>query len=306
MKKHLMIIIAVCLVMVLITTGCPKKKSNPVAPGATATVGFQACAATPTVIPTASGLVISNYETTSNTNALGGYWFTIDDCADGGASWVWPKAGAEGGTFTMSSPGENGTCGYAMHMSGVVEPYNGSTGYQYGFIAMATQMTATSGTNCTPMDISMWTGISFYYKQGPTDSGNPYKVLVAYTSNGVGALVCPTPGATAAPPSNGVENPPTCTDDAAACQCGTLDSYADYEWEFAPGSTWTQLQVPFSDFTPPSWAGSANPGPPATITPVLQNAKQIAWQTFNNPGIVANGGAAYNVDLWIGEVILYK
>jgi len=263
---------------------------------------------TKTVVPSSYGLLIDNCDGGTNVNALGGAWFTMNDCNYGGDSIVWPVPAAMNGTFTMDSPGVDGA-GYAAHMTGTVNPYNNATGfgYQYGFIAMGTASNSLALTSCQATDWSIYTGIQFYTKIGPNDNGQyPYNVIIPYTANGASAIVCPTPGILYlyGSTTSGEENPPVCTDNANACQCATLDNYAfaDYECQFQPATTWTLEQIPFSAFTVPAWAIADNATTPSTITPVLQNAKQIVWQTTYLPG----AGSSYNCDLWIDEIILYK
>jgi len=299
MKKYLILILVVILAIGLIGISCKSgSKTTPTAP-----------------TPTPGPKVIDNFTSASNANNMGGYWFTVDDCADGGASIISPTAGSEGGTFfKVPVTDEPNGQAFAAHLTGTVIGYNTNTklGYEYGFLEMATQFSALAGattltTGCSPTDISMYNGVQFYAKIGPYDtSGGAYKVEIAYTQDGASGLECPTPGVI---PNDGggEENPPTCTQPQSACQCTSLDSNGDYCYTLPTlTGTWVLVTAPFSQWTPPSWAASKNPAPPSTITPVLKTAKQIAWQTLNNPSpTTGNPPGSFNVELYIGGLELY-
>jgi len=293
------------------TSATPTATST-VTPTATATVTSTASATvTPTATPTPK--VIDNFSSASSTNNMGGYWFTIDDCAYGGDSIISPMAASEGGTFFKTAGGANGEA-YAAHITGTVTGYNTTTkaGYEYGFAGLGTLLSAFAGattltTGCSQTDISMYTGLSFYAKAGPYDSGNPYEVVIAYTMNGAGAVICPTPGVISNN-GRGIENPPSCTDDSpGACQCASLDSNGDYYYALpALTQTWVLVTAPFAQWTVPSWAALTNPVPPPTIRPVLKNAKQIVWQPLNYPNPTqGTPPGSFNIELYIGDVELY-
>jgi len=300
MKKYLIFILVVIVAMSLIGFSCKSSsKTNPTAP--TATPGTK---------------VVDDGSSASNANNMGGYWFTINDCADGGASTVSPTAGAMGGTFFKVSAGTGVNFSYAAHMAGSVNIDNGTTGYIYGFIGMATQFSGLAGattltTGCSPTDLSSYTGVQFYVKLGPTDGGQPYKVILAYTDNGAGAMECPTPTSMCPGGGNGCTHDPTCTDNAAACQCASADiqAFGDFQNQLgsissapAATTTWQLETIPFSNFSEPTWDTSDT----EPISTVLKNAKQLAWQTVTNPGPCGSClGADYNVDLYVGDVVLY-
>ncbi len=302
MKKYLIILLALFSLAALVVNGCTcKKTQNPVQSGSTATpttpTGPVACSPAKTPVP-GTWLLIDNCDQGSNSDALGGYWFTICDCAAGtppapngaGNSTVWPVAGSMGGgPFMMSYPGAGG-CGYAARITGTV---NGAAqgGYTYGFIGMACQTSSLAGSICQGMDWSPYTGIQFYAKTGPTDSQEGYSVIIPNTGDGVASL------------SNAVSGN-ICTDAAAASSCASTTAYND-PWVsniFPPNSTWTQYTIPFTDFgTQGAWGNYIALLGPSTDVPKhgIYDVKQLQWQTIGRT-------YPFNVDLWVDEIILYK
>jgi len=248
-----------------------------ITPTLTVTPGPPACP-TKTPVPSSYGLLIDNCDQGENKNALGGSWYTFNDCSNGGNSQVWPISYPMGGSFKMDYPGI-GNCGYAVHMTGTV---NGASqgGYQYGYIGLGTDSNANASSQCMGADWSAYTGIQFWTKAGPADSGYGYKVVIPYTADGASNTL-----------AAGAGN--TCTDSQYAVSCITLDNYSDNQYVFTPPTTWTQLTIPFSAFAGPGW------GTTPAIATVLKDVKSLQWHTYNETSY------PYNVDLWVDEILLY-
>lgn len=106
--------------------------------------------------------VISDGESNSNqvntVQGRGGYWYAF---ADNQGSTVTPMPGAQGGTFTMTEGGANGTK-YAARMTGTVgggDPVY--VGIGFNFVDPKGQY-----------DASKYKGISFWAKKGPGSLSN--------------------------------------------------------------------------------------------------------------------------------------
>ncbi|MCE5300056.1 MAG: CIA30 family protein [Spirochaetia bacterium] len=269
MKQKVTFLVVVMFLFAWI--GCNKSSTTPTEPDgtmATATVTgtiTQTFTITPTFTATHEPL-IDDCEDNDNTDEWGGYWVTFDDQANAGTSYVWPwsdpYATSHGLTpmlFEMSAGGYNSS--YAAHITG----YTTST-YQYRFIGMGCQLTATAGSSggCHDVDISNFTGISFWAKGDATN----YIVMIPYT--------------------------PSYPD--MTCDSASLVAYADYGYKLtAVPTTWTQYTIAFTQFTQPSW-GSIHPA----LTTVLQHAKQIQFKTDDPPSAHDAG-----VDFWVDDVTFY-
>jgi endoglucanase len=98
-----------------------------------------------------------NNQVADANRALGGYWYTFSDKA---GSSITPKAGAEGGKFTMSPGGANKSQ-YGANMKGKV--------------AVGDIVYAGMGLNFVdpkgPYDASKFKGVSFWAKKGPGSTG---------------------------------------------------------------------------------------------------------------------------------------
>jgi endoglucanase len=143
MRKICWLLIAILLLP--IAGGCTKR--NPAAP---ANLFMQA--ATPVPTPASNLVLIENGEDGDNQNALGGYWYSYDDSANGGTSVVVPKP------FIMTiSPGNgaNGSAGYVAITATV------TTTYTYGFVGVGTGMSATSGGL---IDLSAYQGLRLFIR----------------------------------------------------------------------------------------------------------------------------------------------
>ena len=105
----------------------------------------------------------------------GGYWYTFVD--DAGSSVV-PEAGKNGGTFTMTPGGANGTK-YAAHMSGTVGGGNAVyVGMGFNFVDPKGQY-----------DASKYKGITFWAKKGP-GSADKVKLKVPDKSTDPDGKIC--------------------------------------------------------------------------------------------------------------------
>ncbi len=246
-------------------------------PTFTVTPGPPACPIK-TPVPPSYGLLIDNCDSGNNTNLLGGGWYTVNDCSNGGNSRVWPSSYTTGGFFAMDYPGI-GNCGYAAHITGTV---NGASqgGYQYGYIALGTDSNQNAWSQCMGVDWSAYAGIQFWAKTGPSDSGYGYRVIIPYSADGASNTV-----------AAGTGN--TCIDPQYAVSCISLDAYSDNQYVFSPPATWTQYKVPFSSFSGPGWGTT----PP--IATVLKDVKSVEWHTYNETSY------PYNVDFWLDEIMLY-
>jgi endoglucanase len=137
---------------VALGAGC-RKKIDPGSQEARESPDGRAC-------PPAIGM-ISDCESNSNqTNTIqgrGGYWYTFVDKA---GSSVTPTAGEQGGTFTMTEGGANGTK-YAARMTGSIG------GGDIVYAGMGLNFVDPKGQ----YDASKFKGISFWAKKGPGSTG---------------------------------------------------------------------------------------------------------------------------------------
>jgi endo-1,4-beta-D-glucanase Y len=141
----------------------------------------------------------------------------------------------------------------------------GVAGTTYPCVGMGSQFTATSGApTFTEMDISACTGMKFWTKVGSVaGAGTAYLVKIPYT-------------------------------DTAG---NNLTGFNDYAYDFTATTTWTQLDIPFTLMAQaPGWGTSA------TLTTILQHAKEIQWQSNFNAVAPAT---SVPVDLWVDEVVIY-
>jgi endoglucanase len=111
--------------------------------------------------------MISDAESGNRTNAVeerGGYWYTY---ADGKGSVVEPPPGEQGGTFTMSEGGANGSA-HAARMKGTL----GTS--QVVYVGMGLSFTDPKGT----YDARRYRGITFWAKKGSPDSTRNVRLKV--------------------------------------------------------------------------------------------------------------------------------
>jgi len=210
----------------------------------------------PTQTLTATPTVICRTDTISCTgpNAWGGWWYSMNDLCNSGTSVVWPPAPA--------------TCGGSSTEFVMSSPgYGGAgdcaarmtgvvtTAYQYGFIGIGTSLNPNTGSGQVT-DLSMATGISFYTE----GDGGTYRILLPYT-NSSGA---------------------------------TLDNYDDYNYYFTAPSSWSQVIIPFTSFTQPSYTPLAYQVSRITV---LQNVKGINFFTTTQP--------LASVNLWLDNLSIY-
>ncbi len=113
------------------------------------------------VCPPAEGIISDGESNNNQVNAIkgrGGYWYTF---VDKGGSSVTPTSGDQGGTFTMSEGGANGTK-YSAHMTGSVG------GGDPAYVGMGFNFVDPKGQ----YDATKYKGISFWAKKGPGSTGN--------------------------------------------------------------------------------------------------------------------------------------
>ncbi|MFW6210554.1 MAG: hypothetical protein ACOC4H_00385 [bacterium] len=75
----------------------------------------------------------------------------------------------------------------------------------------------------------------------------------------------------------------------------SLTGYNDYKFTFKAGTAWTEIKIDYTCFEQETGWGVL-----VDIQDVLENAKEIQWQTGFNP---ESGTAAY--DLWIDDIVFY-
>ena len=108
-----------------------------------------------TITPTfGASQLLDDCEDGDGTNNWGGPWFTYNDAANSGTSYIVP---VPGGIFAMASPGAASTS-YAVNVTGYV-----TDAYEYGFIGVGTGTNANSPTG-TGINISTALGIRFWIK----------------------------------------------------------------------------------------------------------------------------------------------
>jgi endoglucanase len=110
------------------------------------------------------GVIDDGEDNNNQTNPAagrGGYWYTFVDKI---GSTVTPQAGAQGGTFTMSPGGANGSK-FAASMKGKIGKADQPPDYLYG--GMGFNFLDPKGT----YDASKYKGVSFWAKKGPGSTG---------------------------------------------------------------------------------------------------------------------------------------
>jgi len=131
----------------------------------------------------------------------------------------------------------------------------GTIGAANAYIGLGTQLKNGSGApSYLETDVTPYTGIQFYVK----GDGGTYYIKFPYVSNTTGA---------------------------------TLTGYNDYKYTFTAPPGWTQLIIPFTDFTQETGWGTAYPR-----DTVLQHAKEIQWQS-------PDMGRTF--DLYVDEIKFY-
>lgn len=279
MKKILLFSLVAMALVGLIILGCSKRNTTPTVeedtPTATSTVPagntatFTSTPTTtntpggPTATATATGAqtgLLDDCEDGDNMNKWNGAWYTYDDTSNsGGSSWIWPPAA----TLSMSPGGYNSS--YALHVSGQVK-----AGYAYPFAGVGTQFSGTAGCpNCDKTNISTYTGVKFWIK-GSVDATLGVHVILPYTG----------------PCGSG--------------SCNSLSGYNDFRYTITSSisGTWTQVTIPFSNFTTQSGWGT----PPANIDIVKAAAAELQFQV---KGPDSYAGPGLNFDLWIDNLELY-
>lgn len=137
--------------------------------------------ATLTVTPTfGPSELLDDCEDANGVNNWGGFWYTYNDSADSGTSYIVPIPGAG---FTMYGPAQGAAATqYAARVTGYV-----TEAYSYGFVGLGTGTNINSGTG-TGININTALGLRFWAKgndayynlqlvPGTTtvDGGNHYK-----------------------------------------------------------------------------------------------------------------------------------
>lgn len=128
--------------------------------------------------PASEGMISDGEANSNQVNAVkgrGGYWYTF---VDKNGSSITPTSGDQGGTFTMTPGGANGTK-FAAHMTGQV--------------GMADTVYAGMGLNFLepkgPYDATAYKGISFWAKKGP-GSTSKVRLKVPDTNTDPDGKVC--------------------------------------------------------------------------------------------------------------------
>lgn len=174
--------------------------------------------------------------------------FLIDDCEDMNSEnmlegyWYTYSDGVSavnpGSSFTMSAGGALGSSA-SVRFHGNINPVytpapSGSPVYTYA--GLGTQLNPNAGAPLYEhVDIRSYDGIMFYTK----GDISPYYVRIPHI-NSLGE---------------------------------TLTGYNDFRYSFIAGSAWTQVIIPFAEFTQQHGWGSL-----ADISDVLANARDIQWQ----------------------------
>ncbi len=207
-------------------------------------------AAQPTPTPK-QGDLFDDCEDGDNVNMWGGYWYTYDDNDNNnkGTSLVVPwsdnhsaTAGKTPTPFSMQAPGyptsPYGTV-FGARMTG-----NVTTACAWGFIGMGSGTSADSGSPTYAVkDLTVY---------GLAAGGFRFKVKTNDIKHYTVKISCPASVTSAAG--------------------------ADYNFDFAGSTAWSQVDVPFSALTQPTWR---------TIIMdkalVLRNATDLQWQTVGQP-----------------------
>jgi len=154
---------------------------------------------------------------------------------------------------TASGPFIMSTGGYSGGADCAAQ-ITGSVALSTGYVGMGMQLNSKAGSPTYQVtDISGAVGIRFETK----GDGGTYEIKIPYTN------------------SSGAE----------------LDGYGSYSYTFTAPAAWTQITIPFTSLTQPSWATQV------ALTTVLQNAKELQFQTMNAP--------LASVDLWIDNFEIY-
>ncbi|MFO7178121.1 MAG: carbohydrate binding domain-containing protein [Pseudomonadota bacterium] len=136
----------------LAALGC-KPRVDPLSPEAQQSPAGKPC-------PPSEGMISDGENSPNQTNVIkgrGGYWYTFVDKA---GSSVTPMPGAQGGTFSMTAGGANGTK-YAARMTGQIG------GGDIVYAGMGMNFVDPKGQ----YDASAYGGIAFWGKKGPNSTG---------------------------------------------------------------------------------------------------------------------------------------
>lgn len=128
--------------------------------------------------PASEGMISDGEANSNQVNAVkgrGGYWYTF---VDKNGSSITPTSGDQGGTFTMTPGGANGTK-FAAHMTGQV----GTADTVYA--GMGLNFLEPKG----PYDATAYKGISFWAKKGP-GSTSKVRLKVPDTNTDPDGKVC--------------------------------------------------------------------------------------------------------------------
>ncbi|MBP7792721.1 MAG: CIA30 family protein [Candidatus Goldbacteria bacterium] len=268
MKKGLVMILSTFIVMAAMFQGCNKNDST--APEEPTVVP---ATNTPTPIAWSETILIDDMEYLAtgepgadNANAIPaskngpGYWYTYDDLADNGDSIVWPMSETAFTKYGYPAP---------FPTFEMTSPGNGNTGYcarvtgvvtttfQWGFVGMGVNfLTVNADQSKKPVDISNMTGVRFYVK----GDGKEYRIKL---------------------PSQ---------------YSGFLDGVSDNHFgrKFTSTTDWTQVDIPFTNFTQESGWGTT----PINLTDALKYVDSIQFQTVGQPWS--------SIDLSIDNLEVYK
>ncbi len=214
---------------------------------------------TPTITQTPSAALLDTFEDGDAINNWGGAWYSYygtTGCAND-TTTVWPKAQT---TFVMTAPGWPGSpygSAYCARITGYVYTTYCSTGCNNSACTGTIYYPCVGlGTNVdrvtsTTRDVSAFSGFVMAIKGDGT-----HQYSLRFMPNSV-----------------------------------TNTGYNDFKYTFIPPTTWTQMQIPFSDLTQETGWGTK-----VSLTLVLQHLLQINWQTYDY---------GHAVDLSIDDVGFY-
>ncbi len=214
---------------------------------------------TPTITQTPSAALLDTFEDGDAINNWGGAWYSYygtTGCAND-TTTVWPKAQT---TFVMTAPGWPGSpygTAYCARITGYVYTTYCSTSCNNSACTGTIYYPCVGlGTNVdrvtsTTRDVSAFSGFVMAIKGDGT-----HQYSLRFMPNSV-----------------------------------TNTGYNDFKYTFIPPTTWTQMQIPFSDLTQETGWGTK-----VSLTLVLQHLLQINWQTYDY---------GHAVDLSIDDVGFY-
>lgn len=164
--------------------------------------------------------LVDDFEDNDSTNLWGGWWYTYDDAGADGNSVITPAAGD---TFTIFRGGAHNS-DFAAKITWTL-----GRGAPFPFVGAITELSNVSGRR---VDISAYTGVSFYIKTTDEDPMSHIMKLAMDTD-------------------------------------ATQNGFASYDVEFTPTDVWTRVSFTWDDFALPDWSPNSEEDYPLDLTRII-------------------------------------